>query len=59
LHGEILEGSGIHLSAANTLASSLEKQTQVPYGYTTASPKKKTAKHTKDDKLTYMLRMEP
>jgi hypothetical protein len=44
LHGEIVEGSGIHLSTAYTPASFLEKQTQVPHGYRTASLNKEKQK---------------
>jgi hypothetical protein len=40
LHGDILAGSGVHSSSANTLVSSPVKQTQVPYEYKTASSRK-------------------
>jgi hypothetical protein len=40
LHGDILAGSGVHSSSANTPVSSPVKQTQVPHEYKTASSSK-------------------
>jgi hypothetical protein len=40
LHGDILAGSGVHSSSANTPVSSPVKQTQVPHEYKTASSRK-------------------